>query len=157
MADRIVQLTDANGDNIYPINVNPDNAASIEMSSTDPGEGSPLAANHYIAYYGSKPTVQTSTTGSITLDPGKWFIIHWVNVRQVSTSSAGIYIYNLGNADSNNITWAVPTTSGQNFHDLLTRTAVKTFTEQTTCTNTAASSSTNYATMNQYWVAIPVD
>lgn len=156
MADRIVQLTDANGDNIYPINVNPDNAANIEMSSTDPGEGSPLAANHYIAYYGSKPTVQTSATGSITLGPGKWFIIHWLNILQQSPSSAAIYIYSLGNADSNNVTWAVPATGGQNFHDILTRTVVKTFTTQTTCTNTAVSGS-NYGFIFQYWVAIPVD
>lgn len=49
MADRIVQLEDSNGDKIYPVSVLPDGQAYIEVTSTDPGEGSALAENHFVA------------------------------------------------------------------------------------------------------------
>ena len=54
MADKIVQLVDKNNDNIYPVASVP-NAAKITMTDVDPGEGSPLAADNYIAVYGSAP------------------------------------------------------------------------------------------------------
>lgn len=56
MADKIVQLVDKNNDNIYPIASVP-NAAKITMTDVDPGEGSPLAADNYIAVYGGVPTL----------------------------------------------------------------------------------------------------
>ena len=58
--DRLVQLTDANGNDIYPVTINPDDIARIEMTQTDPGEGSPLAANHFVAVYGASSQVQTA-------------------------------------------------------------------------------------------------
>lgn len=51
MANKTVQLIDASGDNIYP--VAPVDSASIEVTSTDPGAGSALAANHFVAVTGS--------------------------------------------------------------------------------------------------------
>lgn len=54
MADKIVQLIDNNGDNIYPV-VQHETIPSITMTSTDPGEGSPLAANNFVAVYGGTP------------------------------------------------------------------------------------------------------
>lgn len=54
MADKIVQLIDNNGDNIYPV-VQYETIPSITMTSTDPGEGSPLAANNFVAVYGGIP------------------------------------------------------------------------------------------------------
>lgn len=54
MADKIVQLIDNNGDNIYPV-VQHETIPSITMTSTDPGEGSPLAANNFVAVYGGAP------------------------------------------------------------------------------------------------------
>lgn len=54
MADRIVQLQDKDGNNVYPISTIQDSdSAKITMTSTDPGEGVPLAANNFIAVYDS--------------------------------------------------------------------------------------------------------
>lgn len=54
MADRIVQLQDKDGNNVYPIStIQASDSAKITMTSTDPGEGAPLAANNFIAVYDS--------------------------------------------------------------------------------------------------------
>lgn len=64
MADRIVQLTDLNGDNLYPIASVP-HGASITMTDTDPGEGSALAADNYIGVYGDNPIIMDYSTSEI--------------------------------------------------------------------------------------------
>ena len=54
MADRIVQLQDKDGNNVYPIStIQASDSAKITMTDTDPGEGAPLAANNFIAVYGT--------------------------------------------------------------------------------------------------------
>lgn len=56
MADRIVQLIDGrNNDNIYPVSIN--DAPIITVTSTDPGAGSSLATNHFVAVTGTQSTV----------------------------------------------------------------------------------------------------
>lgn len=132
--------------------------SNITMTSSDPGEGSPLAADNFLAYYTTTAAreVKTSTTNSIDLEAGKWVVIHSINVNQINATSSAIYIYNLGNADANNKTWAVPAGSGQNVYNLLTRIAVPTFTATTTCTLTAGTV-TNANAAGQMWVAIPID
>lgn len=64
MANKIVQLVDANDDNIFPLSSDP-NAAHITMTSTDPGEGSALAANNYVAVYGGDPIIMDYSTAEI--------------------------------------------------------------------------------------------
>lgn len=49
MANKIVQLTDKDGNNLFPV-VGAD-VPTIEMTDTDPGEGSALAANNFIGVY----------------------------------------------------------------------------------------------------------
>lgn len=62
MADRIVQLIDGrNNDNIYPVSIN--EAPIITVTNTDPGAGSSLAANHFVAVTGTS----TSLVGSADL------------------------------------------------------------------------------------------
>lgn len=61
MADRIVQLVDKNDDNIYPVTTA--DGPTITVTSTDPGAGSSLAANHFVAVTGSG----TATVGSADL------------------------------------------------------------------------------------------
>lgn len=53
MADKIVQLIDGrNNDNIFPVSAIGD-IPVITVTSTDPGEGSSLAENHFVAVVGS--------------------------------------------------------------------------------------------------------
>lgn len=61
MADRIVQLVDKNDDNIYPVTTA--DGPTITVTSTDPGAGSSLAANHFVAVTGSG----SATVGSADL------------------------------------------------------------------------------------------
>lgn len=51
MANKIVQLVDKNGDNVYPLAASDLGTAKITMTSTDPGEGQPLAENNFVAVY----------------------------------------------------------------------------------------------------------
>lgn len=52
MADRIVQLIDKDANNVFPVVATGD-APVITVTSTDPGEGSSLAANHFVAVTGT--------------------------------------------------------------------------------------------------------
>lgn len=61
MADRIVQLIDKNNDNIFPVTTV--DGPTITVTSTDPGAGSSLAANHFVAVTGSG----SATVGSADL------------------------------------------------------------------------------------------
>lgn len=70
MADKIVQLIDKNGDNIFPV-ATVANGATITMTDTDPGEGSALGDNEYIAVYGGSPIIMDYSTSEV--DTGaKW-------------------------------------------------------------------------------------
>lgn len=70
MADKIVQLVDANDDNIFPLSSDP-NAAHITMTSTDPGEGSTLGQNEFIAVYGGDPIILDYSTNEVNTG-AKW-------------------------------------------------------------------------------------
>lgn len=70
MANKIVQLVDANDDNIFPLSSDP-NAAHITMTSTDPGEGSTLGQNEFIAVYGGDPIIMDYSTSEINTG-AKW-------------------------------------------------------------------------------------
>lgn len=70
MADKIVQLVDKNGDNIFPV-ATVANGATITMTDTDPGEGVALGDNEYVAVYGGEPITLDYSTSEI--DTGtKW-------------------------------------------------------------------------------------
>ena len=58
MADRIVQLTDKDGNNIFP--TLGDHVPSVTITDVDPGEGSALAADNYVAVYGTSPQIHTA-------------------------------------------------------------------------------------------------
>lgn len=64
MSEKIVQLIDDDGDNIYPIASVP-HGASITMTTTDPGEGTPLAEDHYVAVYGEPPVILDYSTDEV--------------------------------------------------------------------------------------------
>lgn len=105
MADKIVQLIDKDGDNIYPVASVP-HGASITMTTTDPGEGETLAADNLIGVYGidnkvtgdmidwttmgeqtvtilkfNKQSTQNGTMTKTTLK-GTELTIQWVNYGQ---------------------------------------------------------------------------
>ena len=70
MADKVVQLIDKSGDNIFPLSSDP-NAAKITMTTSDPGEGAALDQNNFIAVYGGDPIIMDYSTAEI--DTGaKW-------------------------------------------------------------------------------------
>lgn len=50
MADKIVQLTDKDGNNIFP--TVGQNVPNMTLTDVDPGEGAALAAGDYVAVYG---------------------------------------------------------------------------------------------------------
>lgn len=70
MTDKIVQLIDANDDNIFPLSSDP-NAAKITMTTVDPGEGTPLDQNEFVAVYGGDPIVMDYSTSEINTG-AKW-------------------------------------------------------------------------------------
>lgn len=70
MADRIVQLIDGrNNDNIYPVSIN--DAPIITVTSTDPGAGSSLATNHFVAVTGAQSTVGAADISSNAVTTAK--------------------------------------------------------------------------------------
>lgn len=87
MADRIVQLQDKDGNNVYPISTIQDSDnAKITMTSTDPGEGQPLAENNFIAVYSNigsllnmfYPVGSYYETSDTTFDPNVSWGGTWV-------------------------------------------------------------------------------
>lgn len=64
MADKIVQLVDKNGDNIFPV-ATVANGATITMTDVDPGEGSALGDNEYVAVYGGAPIIMDYSTSEV--------------------------------------------------------------------------------------------
>lgn len=103
MADKIVQLIDNNGDNIYPV-VQHETIPSITMTSTDPGEGSPLAANNFVAVYGGTPlnldysTTETNT-GTKWVD-GRTIYKKTINVGTLPNNTIKYVNHNISNLDA---------------------------------------------------------
>lgn len=100
MADKIVQLIDNNGDNIYPV-VQHETIPSITMTSTDPGEGSPLAANNFVAVYGGTPlnldySLTEQNTGTKWID-GKTIYKKTINFGALPDSSAKSIAHGISN------------------------------------------------------------
>lgn len=70
MSDRIVQLKDKDGNNVFPIT--DASSAKITITGTDPGEGTALAANNFIAVYGnSSGTISSSDLQDGIITPAK--------------------------------------------------------------------------------------
>lgn len=102
MADKIVQLVDANEDNIFPLSSDP-NAAHITMTTTDPGEGSALGQNEFVAVYGGDPIIMDYSLSEINTG-AKWIdgsaiykkTINFGALPNNTTSSVAHGISNLG-------------------------------------------------------------
>lgn len=77
MVDKIVQLIDKDGDNIYPVASVP-HGASITMTDTDPGEGAALEADHYIGVYGD--TAEIPVIGDVLSTPSDVAYVDTVNI-----------------------------------------------------------------------------
>lgn len=90
MANKIVQLTDKDGNNLFPV-VGAD-VPAIEMTNTDPGEGASLAENHYVAVYGGDPIVLDYSTSEINTGT------KWINGKTIYKKT--VQIASLPNATS---------------------------------------------------------
>lgn len=132
--------------------------STITMTSSDPGEGQPLAADQYLAHSvaGSTREVKISNTSSIELEAGKWLVFHTLEFHQGTLQQSGVLYYNLGAVDSSAITWAVSPPSGQEVYDAITRFNIVELQSTTTCTRTA-SNTQNVTITRDKWVAIPID
>lgn len=128
MADRIVQLQDKDGNNVYPISTIQDSdSAKITMTDTDPGEGVPLAANNYIAVYGSAgslldmfyPVGSYYETSDTSFDPNVSWGGAWVedSAGKVTVSyDTGTFstVGSTGGREStNHVFWRPPVNSGK--------------------------------------------
>lgn len=107
MADRIVQLIDKNNDNIFPVTTV--DAPTITVTSTDPGAGSTLAANHFVAVTGSgTATVGASDLASNSVTTAK-IADGAVTTDKIDYSGIrSTFTYECGNTSNNNInnnTW----------------------------------------------------
>ena len=85
MANKVVQLVDANDDNIFPLSSDP-NAARITMTPTDPGEGVPLGQNEFIAVYGNDPIIMDYSTSEINTG-AKWIDGKAIYKKTVNTGA----------------------------------------------------------------------
>lgn len=83
MTNKIVQFVDKDGDNIYPLTAGDLGTAKITMTNIDPGEGSPLAADHYIAVYGTPPEFDYSTSEINT--GAKWINGSYIYKKTINT------------------------------------------------------------------------
>ena len=132
--------------------------SNITMTSSDPGEGQPLAADQYLAYYtaGAAREIKTSSTSSIELEAGKWLVFHTLEFHQGTLQQSAVLYYNLGAVDSSAITWAVSPPNGQEVYDAITRFNIVELQSTTTCTRTATNTQ-NVVITRDKWVAIPID
>lgn len=94
MANKIVQLTNLDGDNLYPIASVP-HGASITMTNVDPGEGSALAADNYIGVYGGTPIILDYSTNEINTGA------KWINGEDIYKKTVDLGY--LPNATSKNV------------------------------------------------------
>lgn len=107
MADRIVQLVDKNDDNIYPVTTV--DGPTITVTSTDPGAGSSLASNHFIAVVGNgTATVGASDLASNSVTTAK-IADNAVTTDKIDYNGIrSTFTYECGNTSNNNInnnTW----------------------------------------------------
>lgn len=84
MADRIVQLVDKDNNNIFPVTTN--DAPIITVTTTDPGEGSSLAANHFVAVTGTQSMVGSADISSNAITTAK-IANNAVTIGKIDTSS----------------------------------------------------------------------
>ena len=102
MANKIVQLTNQDGDNLYPIASVP-HGASITMTNVDPGEGSALAADSYVGVYGADPMIMDYSTSEVNTGM-KWIdgtdiykkTVSFGNAPNSTTKNVAHGISNLG-------------------------------------------------------------
>lgn len=100
------------------------------------------------------PSPVSSTTSSITLPAGSWWVSHTMNWRQVSPTAPAVLVYAITGIEGGK-TLAVPAASEQNYHlDAHTEGFLK-LTSQTTLTKTEPTV-TNAQTYSQRWLAIPL-
>lgn len=103
MANKIVQLVDANDDNIFPLSSDP-NAAHITMTTTDPGEGSTLGQNEFIAVYGGDPIIMDyslneTNTGAKWID-GSPIYKKTVSIGALPNNTEKSVAHNISNIES---------------------------------------------------------
>lgn len=84
MADKIVQLADKEGNNLYPVTSS--TTPNIIMTTSDPGEGAPLAPNNYVAVYGAGDQVETEDIADAAVTANKINFSTLVAYNSSSTS-----------------------------------------------------------------------
>lgn len=103
MADKVVQLVDANDDNIFPLSSDP-NAAHITMTTTDPGEGTPLGQNEFVAVYGDDPIILDYSTNEINTGTkwidGKTIYKKTVDCGTLPNNTSKDVAHNISNLDT---------------------------------------------------------
>ena len=98
----------------------------------------------------------SSTTSSITLPAGTWALFYEFQVYQTSATTNSVLTMTFTSASGMSpITWAVPSTSGQNFYSVITKCSIATVSTSTNITRTL-STQTNVSIGSQKWVAIPI-
>lgn len=102
MANKIVQLTDKDGNNLYPV-VGAD-IPNITMTTTDPGEGSPLAENHYVAVYDGDPIILDYSTSEVNTG------VKWIDGSAIYKKT--IYVNSLPNNTTMNIAHGISNLNG---------------------------------------------
>lgn len=95
MTNKIVQLTDDDGNNLYPVT----NGPQITMTETDPGEGVPLAENHYIGVYGGDPIIMDYSTNEVNTG-AKWIDGSTIYKKTINFG-------NLGNATTKTVSHGI--------------------------------------------------
>ena len=100
MADKIVQLTNLDGDNLYPIASVP-HGASITMTNIDPGEGSALAADNYVGVYGGAPIIMDYSTSEVdtgyTWTDGSPIYKKTINIGALPNATTKSVAHNISN------------------------------------------------------------
>lgn len=94
MANKIVQLTNQDGDNLYPIASVP-HGASITMTNVDPGEGSALAADNYVGVYGADPMIMDYSTSEVNTGA------KWIDGTDIYKKT--VFLGNLPNSTTKNV------------------------------------------------------
>lgn len=106
--------------------------------------------------FGTFSEAISSTTSSITLQTGKWALFYEVQVYQTSATTDSVLTMNFTSvSEMPTVTWAVPSTSGQNFYSVITKCSIATVSTSTTITRTF-STQTNVSIGSQKWLAIPI-
>lgn len=155
MADKIVQLVDANDDNIFPLSSDP-NAAHITMTTTDPGEGSTLGQNEFIAVYGGDPIIMDYSLNEINTG-AKWIdgspiYKKTINFGALPNATSKTVAHNISNVSRFiKVEQSVTNTDGTGALVLSSgSTAIDEFNFYVTDTNIGINTSGNRSTCNAY-------